>query len=237
VLLDRPESVGMLPVLADDGAPDGTQWPRRIPVYCYPESAARALAHAVGYREWRDAAPGEVPELSDVDTAAARALILRFLADQPGGGWLPAGQAAELLAYYRIPDPATRPAGSADAGVELAVELRQQPVFGPLVVVGLGGPAAGVVTDRSARLAPLTDADAYAMIGAVRAAAQVLGRAGWSTVAGLLLRVSRLADDLPEVAGLELNPLIARPDGVHVSDARVRIAPAEPRDPFLRQLR
>jgi hypothetical protein len=222
---------------ASGGAPNAAQWPRRIPVYGYPESAARALACAARYREWRDAPSGQVPEFSDVDTAAARALVSRFLAVQPDGGWLAADQAADLLAYYRILDSASRQAGSADAGVELAVEVVQQPIFGPLVVFGLGGLAADVLTDRSARLTPLTDADADAMIGAVRVAAQLLGRAAWPAMAALLLRVSRLADDLPEVAGLELNPLIARPDGVHSTAARVRIAPAEPRDPFLRQLR
>ncbi|MGH3304042.1 MAG: GNAT family N-acetyltransferase [Streptosporangiaceae bacterium] len=232
-LLDRAESVSMLTGSAD-GAATGGQWSRRVPVYGYPESAARALAHAVAYREWRDAPHGEVPELSDVDTAAARALVSRFLAGHIDGGWLTADQAADLLACYRVPVPATR---SADGGVDLVVEVMQQPVFGPLVVFGLGGQATGVLAERSARLAPLTDADADIMIGAVRAAPMLLGRAGSAAVAALLLRVSRLADDLPEVAGLDLSPVIARPDGVHPAAARVRIAPAEPRDPFLRQLR
>jgi ATP-grasp domain len=49
--------------------------------------------------------------------------------------------------------------------------------------------------------------------------------------------VSRLADDLPEVAELDLNPVIARPDGAFPVDVRVRVAPAAPLDPFLRQLR
>jgi acyl-CoA synthetase (NDP forming)/RimJ/RimL family protein N-acetyltransferase len=235
VLLDRPESVSMLRVAADDGAPLAGERPRRVPVYGYPESAVRALAHAVGYREWRDASHGQVPELGDVDTAAARALVSRFLAGRPDGGWLTADQAADLLACYRIPKPAT-PVGSADAAVELVVEVVQEPVFGPLVVFGLGLPPSDGL-DRSARLAPLTDADADAMIGAVRAASQRLGRAGSPAVAMLLLRVSRLADDLPDVAGLELNLRVARPDGMHLMQARVRIAPAEPRDPFLRQLR
>jgi acyl-CoA synthetase (NDP forming)/GNAT superfamily N-acetyltransferase len=236
VLLDRPESVGMLAVATAGGAPHAAQRPRRIPVYGYPESAARALAHAMRYREWRDAPHGQVPELGDVDTAAARALVSRFLVGQPDGGWLPADQAADLLAFYRIDPAASRPAGLADTGVELAVEVVQEPIFGPLVVFGLGGPAADVLMDRSARLAPLTDADADAMIGSARAAAQLLGQSGWPAAAALLLRVSRLADDLPEVAALELNPVIAQRDGMY-SAARVRIAPAEPRDPFLRQLR
>ena len=53
----------------------------------------------------------------------------------------------------------------------------------------------------------------------------------------LLLRVSRLADDLPEVTELDLNPVIARPDGAYVVDARIKVRPYLAHDPFLRKLR
>jgi hypothetical protein len=53
----------------------------------------------------------------------------------------------------------------------------------------------------------------------------------------VLLRVSRLADDLPEVAELNLSFVAASPGGVCAVDVRVRVSPAEPRDPFLRRLR
>jgi hypothetical protein len=53
----------------------------------------------------------------------------------------------------------------------------------------------------------------------------------------ILLRVSRLADDLPHVAELDLSPVIARPGDAHMVDARVRLRPAEPTDPYLRSLR
>ena len=56
-----------------------------------------------------------------------------------------------------------------------------------------------------------------------------------AALADALLRVSRLADDLPEVSELDLNPVVARPDGVRCVDVRVRISPAEPREPFLRR--
>ena len=52
-----------------------------------------------------------------------------------------------------------------------------------------------------------------------------------------LLKVSCVADDFPEVAELDLNPVIARYDGAQAVDVRVRISPAEARDPFLRKLR
>jgi acyl-CoA synthetase (NDP forming) len=51
-----------------------------------------------------------------------------------------------------------------------------------------------------------------------------------------LLRISRLADDLPQVAELDLNPVIARPDGVVAVDARIRVTSHGAADPFLRQL-
>jgi acyl-CoA synthetase (NDP forming) len=127
-------------------------------------------------------------------------------------------------------------------GVETILGVVQEPVFGPLVVFGLGGVATDVLGDRAARLAPLTDFDAGQMISEVRAAPLLFGHRGSSAVdtaalADLLLRVSRLADDLPEVAELDLNPVIARLDGAHVVDVRLRLAPTAPRDPFLRQLR
>jgi GNAT superfamily N-acetyltransferase len=56
-------------------------------------------------------------------------------------------------------------------------------------------------------------------------------------IATLLLRVSRLADDLPQAAELDLNPVIARPDGAFAVDARVRVTSHLAADPFLRQLR
>ncbi len=60
---------------------------------------------------------------------------------------------------------------------------------------------------------------------------------GTAALAGLLVRVSRLADDLPEVAELELSPLIAGPGVARTAAIRVRLRPAERPDPFLRRLR
>jgi acyl-CoA synthetase (NDP forming)/GNAT superfamily N-acetyltransferase len=127
-------------------------------------------------------------------------------------------------------------------GAEVISGVAQEPVFGPLVVFGLGGVATEVLGDRSARLTPLTDTDAAALIRSIRAAPLLLGHRGSPAVdlpalQDILLRLSRLADDLPQVAELELDPVIARPDGAHVVDARVRILPARPADPYLRRLR
>ena len=127
-------------------------------------------------------------------------------------------------------------------GTEVIIGVVQEPVFGPLVVFGLGGVATEVLGDRSARLTPLTDCDAAALIRSVRAAPLLLGHRGTpaadlAALQDILMRVSRLADDLQQVAELDLNPVIARPDGAHVVDTRVRVIPAQPPDPYLRRLR
>ena len=127
-------------------------------------------------------------------------------------------------------------------GVEVMIGVVQEPIFGPLVVFGSGGVTTDVPSDRVTRLTPLTDADADEMIHAVRAAPLLFGDRGvplvdTAALADALLRVSRLTDDLPEISQLNLDPVVAREDGVWCVDVRVRISPAEPRDPFLRRLR
>jgi acyl-CoA synthetase (NDP forming)/RimJ/RimL family protein N-acetyltransferase len=127
-------------------------------------------------------------------------------------------------------------------GVEVLIGVVHEPVFGPLVVFGLGGAATEVPGDHAARLTPLTDADADELIRSVHAAPLLFGHRGSAAVdtsglADILLRVSRLADDLPEVAELDLNPVIARQDAVQAADVRIRVTPAAPKDPFLRMLR
>ena len=126
-------------------------------------------------------------------------------------------------------------------GIETIIGVVQEPVFGPVVVFGLGGIATEVLADHVARLAPLTIADADDLIHSLRAAPLLLGHRGQpaadiGALRDTLLRVSRLADDLPQVAELDLNPVIARPDGAVAVDARIRVTSHRPADPFLRQL-
>ena len=122
-------------------------------------------------------------------------------------------------------------------GIETIVGVVQEPVFGPVVVFGLGGIATEVLADHAARLAPLTGADADDLIRAIGAARTLLEHeVDIPALRDVLLRVSRLADDLPQVAELDLNPLMARPDGAVTVDARIRVTSHRLTDPFLRQL-
>ena len=122
-------------------------------------------------------------------------------------------------------------------GIETIVGVVQEPVFGPVVVFGLGGIATDMLADHAARLAPLTDADADDLIRSIRAARALLEHeVGVAALRDVLLRVSRLADDLPQVVDLDLNPVIVRPDGAVAVDARIRVTSHHLADPFLRQL-
>ena len=126
-------------------------------------------------------------------------------------------------------------------GVEVRISMLHEPVAGPLVLFGPGRAAGDGLADRAARLAPLTESDADDLIRSISAAPQLLGRRGapaadLAALRDMLLRVSRMADDLPQIAELELSPVIARPDGVQAVDARIRIQAAEPADAHLRRL-
>jgi acyl-CoA synthetase (NDP forming)/GNAT superfamily N-acetyltransferase len=124
-------------------------------------------------------------------------------------------------------------------GTEVVVGVADDRMFGSLVVFGLGGGATDAGADHAARLTPLTDTDADQLIHSVRSAPLLRGRhaADLGALRDLLLRVARLADDLPEVTELDLSPVIARPDGAYVVDARIKVTPYQPQDPFLRKLR
>ena len=235
VVLDQPDSVRLLP--RTDGA-------GQIPAYGYPEAAAAAMARAARYGAWRTGPRGQVPSFPDIGTEDARALVHGFLHSTLGGGWLPPDQTAELLRCYGVPLVELTSAGNEEeaGGTEVIIGVTDDHMFGPLVVFGLGGAATEVRADHSARLTPLTDTDADQLIGSIRSASLLRGYRGrpvadLGVLRDLLLRVSRLADDLPEVAELDLNPVIVRPDGVFVVDARIKVTPYRAQDPFLRKLR
>jgi acyl-CoA synthetase (NDP forming) len=214
----------------------------KVPAYGYPEAAAGALARAARYGEWRSAPRTPVPAFGDVDAAGARAVIRGFLAHAPDGGWLPPADVTALLRLYGIPLVPETEARTITGGTEVIIGVQDDQMFGPLVVFGLGGVATEVLADHAARLAPLTETDADTLINSIRSAPLLHGRRGSAAadipaLRDVLMRVSRLADDLPEVTELDLNPVIAYQLGAVAVDARIRVTPQVPQDPFLRRLR
>jgi acetyl coenzyme A synthetase (ADP forming)-like protein len=113
-------------------------------------------------------------------------------------------------------------------GAQLLAGIVQDPVFGPLVAFGPGGVFAELIGDAAFRIAPLTDLDAEELVSQGKAGRLVRGFRGAPpadavALADLVERLARLADDLPEVAELDLNPVLALPDGCVAVDARVRL--------------
>jgi acetate---CoA ligase (ADP-forming) len=115
-------------------------------------------------------------------------------------------------------------------GVELLAGFVQDPSFGPVIAFGPGGVHAELIGEATVRIAPITDIDAIELITTGKAGRLVSGYRGApaadrAALTDLLTRLSMLAEEHPEVAELDLNPIIARSDGCVVVDARARIAP------------
>jgi acyl-CoA synthetase (NDP forming)/RimJ/RimL family protein N-acetyltransferase len=279
----------------------------RLPVFSFPETAVRALGHAMRYSAWRARPQGAVPDLSGVDIAGARSIARRFLAGHDAGGWLDANHAERLLrcagisvvpasaasdldavlaAGGRIGYPVvlkTAAAGvvhktdvggvrvgiadaaaleqayreittavgdkhvtvqaMAPAGVELVAGLVRDPLFGPVLMIGSGGVLTDLLADRRWRGLPLTDLDASEMLRSLRCAPLLAGYRGAApadepAVLDVLHRLAWLAEAVPEIAELDINPLTAAPAGAFAVDIKLRLAPAvaEP-DWYSRHLR
>jgi acyl-CoA synthetase (NDP forming)/RimJ/RimL family protein N-acetyltransferase len=131
----------------------------------------------------------------------------------------------------------------ATTGVPVAVRATEDALFGPVVSFGVSGVTTELLGDRSYRIPPLTDVDADEMIREVKAAPLLLGYRGGvladlHAVADLLHRVSKLADDLPELTDLDLDPILVATKGLAVVNAAARISPTGARsDWYTRRLR
>jgi acetyl coenzyme A synthetase (ADP forming)-like protein len=115
-----------------------------------------------------------------------------------------------------------------EGGTELLAGLVQDPTFGPLVAFGPGGVHAELIGQAGFRIAPLTDVDASELVLAGKAGTLVAGFRGapaadTEALTDLLHRLSALGEQLSDVAELDLNPLLAGPDGCVAVDARVRV--------------
>jgi acyl-CoA synthetase (NDP forming)/RimJ/RimL family protein N-acetyltransferase len=268
-----------------------------LPVYAFPETAVRALGHAVRYAAWRARPQGVVPETPGVDKDGARAIVRRYLNSHRDGGWLDPAAAEQLMLCAGIPVVAALTAASregtleagnrvgypvvlktaatgvvhktdvggvrlglrspadlekayaeltaaiddphvvvqamASAGVELVAGLVRDPLFGPVLMIGSGGVLTDLMADRRWRGLPLTDLDATEMLRSLRCAPLLAGYRGAAgadeaAVLDVLHRIAWLAEAVPEIAELDINPLTAAPIGAVAVDVKIRLTPAGP---------
>ncbi len=118
----------------------------------------------------------------------------------------------------------------APAGVELLAGVATDRAFGPIVIFGAGGTAAELLKDRVVRPAPLTATDSRQMVRGLRISPLLDGYRGTAVIdhapiEGLLVRLGQLADSVPEIVEIDLNPIIATTTGLHVVDLRIRVVP------------
>lgn len=115
-------------------------------------------------------------------------------------------------------------------GVELMIGVADDPLFGPLIAFGLGGIHVEILGDVCFRVTPLTDHDASEMVRSIRGYRLLEGYRGHApadipALQDLLLRISRLVQEVPEISEMDLNPIFAFSpgQGCSIADARIRV--------------
>lgn len=168
----------------------------RIPVFPFPETAMRALARVAEYGQFLLKPPGQLVDLPGLDSALARHLMRQALQDQAERrvGWTELNPVFEAMGIQLGQD-----AGMGEAADDLQLALLIDPLFGPIVGVKSSD------GDIRIRLVPLTDHDAAGLVPSV---VRREGAEDWWI--DLLLRISRLAEECPELERLELSDVRIR---------------------------
>ena len=132
---------------------------------------------------------------------------------------------------------------AAPDGVPVSFSVTEDPLFGPLVSFGLAGASSELLGDRSYGIPPLTDSDAKEMISGLGSAPLLFGYRGSDpvdvdAVQDVILRLASMKDDLPEIAELDLEPVLVGQNGLTALSARAKIVPSADRrgDWYVRRL-
>ncbi|MFF5653919.1 GNAT family N-acetyltransferase [Streptomyces collinus] len=143
---------------------------------------------------------------------------------------------AELTELFGAPEE-LRPVVQrmAPRGVDVVVRAVIDPAAGAVLSFGLAGAASQLLGDTAHRLIPVTDREATSLVRSIRTAPLLFGWRGSApadtrALEELLLRVSRLVDDHPEVVAVTLEPVVVASHGLSVLGASVRLAPPPARD-------
>ncbi|PYP83934.1 MAG: GNAT family N-acetyltransferase [Blastocatellia bacterium AA13] len=184
---------------------------------------ASAAATEIGRPSAMKIEHADVLHKSDVD-----GVILNVSPESAGSAF---EQLARQVGRHGVKLNAASLSPMAAPGVEVIAGLTHDPLFGSLVVFGLGGVFVELFEDVAFRVIPLTDRDATEMIEATRAGRLLKGFRGSApadvaAVHDLLLRLAALADAAPRILELDLNPVIVHSEGqgFTIVDARVKLA-------------
>jgi acyl-CoA synthetase (NDP forming) len=229
-----------VPALPDPAPPAvgpaaGAPPPRAPAGADYAEARALLAAGGVPFVAARTVADAE--EAADAAAALGYPVVLKALGllhKSDAGGVVAglAGEAALALAVADLQERLAPPVFSVErmapvaAGVELLAGARWDDRFGPVVAVGLGGVYTEILRDVAVALAPVDAAEAERLLGSLRAAPLLRGARGRPPVdvaaaARAVAALSEVAARHPEIAELEVNPLLVTADGALGLDARV----------------
>jgi acyl-CoA synthetase (NDP forming) len=230
--------LGLAALVADTERPD-----RAVPVLSAPAEpvadagyagAREALAEAgVAFAPARPA--GNRPGALEAADALGYPVVLKTVGSlhksDAGGVVVGIRDAGELAAALdRLPPPySVERMEDVAIGFELLVGARRDPRFGPVVLAGAGGVAAEILRDTATALAPVSRDEALALLRTLRCAPLLEGGRGrpaldLASAAEALAALSRFAAAHPEVAEVEVNPLLVRRDGAVGLDARIVLA-------------
>ncbi|HEX4978424.1 MAG TPA: GNAT family N-acetyltransferase [Acidimicrobiales bacterium] len=218
---------------------------RLVPCFRTPEEAVQALGAAASYAAWRRR-PASIREPVGLDIGAARSIVDAALGEADGSVALDPATTRALLAAFGIelgePVEDSRDVVTPH-GVSLRTAIVQDPAFGPLVTVAMGGRTAELLGDEVVRAVPLTDADARDLWATLRTAPLLTGYgnlepADTEAVEDLVLRLGAMADAIPEIQELVLSPVFASAAGVRVGAAGIDLAASTaPATDAIRRLR
>jgi acetyl coenzyme A synthetase (ADP forming)-like protein len=193
-----------------------------------PEQAARSAAAMTGAVALKAIAPGV---LHKTEAGAVR-LGLRGVEEVRRA----AEEMTTTLAAHGEPPTGFVVQPMAPRGVELIIGVVHDPSFGPVIACGAGGVLVDLLRDVAVRLAPLGESDAAEMVRDLRTYPLLTGFRGEPprdvrALEEAVIRVSALAEDLPEVAELDCNPIVVAEHGAVIVDARIRVEAAVPPPP------
>ncbi|WML67727.1 MAG: GNAT family N-acetyltransferase [Methanoregula sp. SKADARSKE-2] len=124
-------------------------------------------------------------------------------------------------------------------GIEVMIGVTEDPIFGPLIAFGLGGIHVDIMKDVVFRVTPLTDHDASTMIREIRGFKLLEGFRSYppadiKSLEEILLRISLMIEEIPEIKELDLNPIsaMAPGQGCVILDARIRVEPFSEEQPI-----
>ena len=201
-----------------------------LPTFETPERAIKAFLHMGSYEhnlKMLQEIPEKLPRGMEFNANAARTIIQRAI--EGGVRLLNDEDSKALLTAYGIP------AGegvTGTPGYELMLGVRRDPGFGPVLLCGAGGMVGKIFRDCALALPPLNRVHARQLIEASRAYQLLKGNqdqlpALLLLIEEILIRLSQLVTDLPEVVELEINPLILHAHGAAAMSARVAVEPAD----------